>query len=127
MNEKSDQGMDQLERRISQESTLSHQSHIDAFTPEEQRKIIRRVDFRLVTTLGFMYCVSLMDRTNLGIAVVGGMGAGEFTLLWKMRSIHDADHLARPRPHSWRALSNHYTRLFPDIRYFTATGNGRAS
>ena len=71
-----DGGVHRLERRVSQESGLSDQSHIDAFTPEEQKKIIRRVDFRLVPTLGFMYCVSLMDRTNLGIAAVGGMGVG---------------------------------------------------
>ena len=41
---------------------------------EEQRRIVRKIDWRLVPTLGFMYCVSLMDRTNLGIAVVAGMG-----------------------------------------------------
>lgn len=52
-----------LEKRISQESHLSAQEHIDAFTPQQQQKIIRRIDFRLVTILGFMYCVSLMDRT----------------------------------------------------------------
>lgn len=40
-------------------------ARIDAFTPTEQRKIIRRIDRRLVLTLAFMYCVSLMDRTNL--------------------------------------------------------------
>jgi hypothetical protein len=71
-------GVQQLERSISQESHLSDQAHIDAFTPEEQKKIIRRIDFRLVTTLGFMYCVSLMDRTNLGIAAVGGMSFGKW-------------------------------------------------
>jgi hypothetical protein len=49
-------------------------ARVNRFTVVEQRKIIRRVDRRLVLTLGFMYCVSLMDRTNLGIAVVGGMG-----------------------------------------------------
>lgn len=49
-------------------------ARIEAFTPEEQRKIIRRIDRRLVLTLGFLYCVSLMDRTNTGIAVVAGMG-----------------------------------------------------
>ena len=65
-----------LEKRISQESHLSDREHIDAFTPEEQKKIIWRIDCRLVLTCGFMYCVSLMDRTNLGIAVVGGMGYG---------------------------------------------------
>jgi len=52
-----------LEKTISQESHLSAQEHIDAFTPAEQKKIIRRIDRRLVVTLGFMYCVSLMDRT----------------------------------------------------------------
>jgi hypothetical protein len=47
---------------------------LNAFTPEEKKKIIRKVDFRLIPTLGFMYCVSLMDRTNLGVAMVAGMG-----------------------------------------------------
>ncbi|KAG7138693.1 putative transporter like protein [Verticillium longisporum] len=43
------------------------------FTPEEQRKIIRRVDRRLVVIVGLMYCVSLMDRTNLSAAAIAGM------------------------------------------------------
>lgn len=44
------------------------------FTPAEQKRIIQRIDRRLVTTVGIMYCVSLMDRTNLGNAVIAGMG-----------------------------------------------------
>ena len=43
------------------------------FTPEEQKRIIRRLDYRLVTTAGVLYCISLMDRTNLGAAVIAGM------------------------------------------------------
>lgn len=39
----------------------------------EQKKIIRRVDLRLVVTVGVMYCVSLMDRTNLSAANIAGM------------------------------------------------------
>lgn len=39
-----------LERTESQESQWSDQAHIDAFTPEEQKKIIRRIDRRLVLT-----------------------------------------------------------------------------
>lgn len=74
-NEKVDD-LGHLEKSISQESHLSDQAHIDAFTPQQQKKIIRRIDIRLVLTLGFMYAVSLMDRTNLGIAVVAGMGVG---------------------------------------------------
>jgi hypothetical protein len=44
------------------------------FTPAEQKKIMRQVDRRLVLTVGAMYCVSLMDRTNLGAANIAGMG-----------------------------------------------------
>lgn len=47
---------------------------ITNFTAAEQKKIIRKVDMRLIPTLGFMYMVSLMDRTNLGVAMVAGMG-----------------------------------------------------
>lgn len=43
------------------------------FTEEEQKSIMKRVDRRLVTTVGLMYCVSLMDRTNLGAANIAGM------------------------------------------------------
>ena len=44
------------------------------FSPAEQKKIMRQVDRRLVLTVGAMYCVSLMDRTNLGAANIAGMG-----------------------------------------------------
>ncbi|KAM7204282.1 general substrate transporter [Naviculisporaceae sp. PSN 640] len=42
-------------------------------TPEEKKRIIRHVDRRLVLTVGALYCVSLMDRTNLGAASIAGM------------------------------------------------------
>ncbi len=45
---------------------------INAFTLKEQRKIYRRIDLRLVLTLGCMYMISLLDRTNLGAASVAG-------------------------------------------------------
>ncbi|RMZ80384.1 hypothetical protein DV738_g2781, partial [Chaetothyriales sp. CBS 135597] len=52
---------------------LSYDERITYFTPAEQKKIVWKIDVRLVLTLGIMYCVSLMDRTNLGIAAVAGM------------------------------------------------------
>lgn len=58
-NEKTD--AEQIERTVSAESNAAH---IAEFTPAEQRKIIHRIDRRLVTTLGFLYMCSLMDRTN---------------------------------------------------------------
>lgn len=45
----------------------------EEYTPEEQRKIIHRIDRRLIATTGIMYCVSLMDRTNLAAAALAGM------------------------------------------------------
>lgn len=44
----------------------------EEFTPKEQKKIIRRIDLRLVTMTGLAYCISLMDRTNLSMAAVAG-------------------------------------------------------
>ena len=45
---------------------------VDEFTPAEQKAIIHRIDRRLVITTGVMYCISLMDRTNLPSAVIAG-------------------------------------------------------
>ncbi|KAK2799987.1 hypothetical protein FQN51_006416 [Onygenales sp. PD_10] len=45
----------------------------EEYTYEEQRKIIHRVDRRLVSMCGLGYCISLMDRTNTSVAAVAGM------------------------------------------------------
>ncbi|KAL9120745.1 MAG: hypothetical protein Q9187_002698 [Circinaria calcarea] len=44
----------------------------ESYTYKEQREIIHRVDRRLVTMCGVMYCISLMDRTNLSAAAIAG-------------------------------------------------------
>ncbi|KAK1252004.1 hypothetical protein MKX08_003191 [Trichoderma sp. CBMAI-0020] len=44
------------------------------FTPQEQKKILRKVDWRLVPLLSFLYLVSFIDRGNLGNAKVAGLG-----------------------------------------------------
>lgn len=45
----------------------------EGFTAAEQKAIIRRVDRRLITTTGVMFCCCLMDRNNLGAASIAGM------------------------------------------------------
>lgn len=45
------------------------------YSPAEQSKIIHRVDRRLISTCGVLYCISLMDRTNLSAAALAGMTA----------------------------------------------------
>lgn len=39
---------------------------------EQQRSIMRRIDFRVTTITGAMFFISLMDRTNLGFASIAG-------------------------------------------------------
>jgi hypothetical protein len=48
------------------------------FSLQEQRKIVHRVDRRLVLTVGVLYCISLMDRTNLSAASIAGYVAEMF-------------------------------------------------
>lgn len=55
-----------------EKGALQHADVIASFSPTEQKKLIRRIDARLVITLGCLYCVSLLDRTNLGAASVAG-------------------------------------------------------
>ncbi|KAG2417820.1 hypothetical protein HFD88_000919 [Aspergillus terreus] len=45
----------------------------EEYSYEEQRKIIHRVDRRLVLICGLAYCISLMDRTNVSVAAIVGM------------------------------------------------------
>ncbi|KPI40618.1 putative transporter [Cyphellophora attinorum] len=41
--------------------------------PTHQKRVIRKIDLRLLPILGLMYSISLVDRTNLGLALVAGM------------------------------------------------------
>lgn len=47
----------------------------EEFTVPEQRKIIRKVDRRLLIVLGLMQAVSFIDRSNVSNAAVAGMTA----------------------------------------------------
>ncbi|KAL1959898.1 hypothetical protein VTO42DRAFT_566 [Malbranchea cinnamomea] len=47
----------------------------EEYSYEEQRKIVHRIDLRLVTICGLAYCISLMDRTNTSMAAIAGMNA----------------------------------------------------
>lgn len=54
------------------QSALDDPDYDEEYTRKEQRKIIHRIDRRLVTMTGLAYCVSLMDRTNLSAAAIAG-------------------------------------------------------
>lgn len=41
--------------------------------PERERKLWRKIDFRLVPMISFMYLFSFMDRGNIGNAKLEGL------------------------------------------------------
>lgn len=50
-------------------------NHVDCdeeYSVPEQRKIIHRIDRRLISMCGLAFCLSLIDRTNLSMAAVAG-------------------------------------------------------
>jgi hypothetical protein len=65
--------LEKADTSLTTDSERANEAAINALTPEEQKNVIWRIDRRLVVTLGFMYCVSLMDRTNTGILAITGM------------------------------------------------------
>jgi MFS family permease len=54
-------------------SPPSQHPHEFGIDEAHQKRVIRRIDMRLLPILGIMYSISLVDRTNLGLALVAGM------------------------------------------------------
>jgi hypothetical protein len=63
----------QVEPVESHKQMLNNIDNDPVYSYREQRKIIRRIDVRLIVMLGFLHTVSLIDRGNLGTASVAGM------------------------------------------------------
>lgn len=43
------------------------------FDPDEEKKLVRKIDCWLLPTIFLMYLLSYMDRTNIGNAKIAGM------------------------------------------------------
>lgn len=71
--ENPDQLADAKMMDIEKTSSVGAPGTVQCIASPDMRKVIRRVDRRLVVTAGFMYCVSLIDRANLGAANIAGM------------------------------------------------------
>lgn len=68
-------GIDQHDVKRPASATSTDHEIMAEWTEAEISKVKHRIDRRVVTTLGFMYCISLMDRTNLSAAAIAGMNA----------------------------------------------------
>ncbi|KAI1103751.1 MFS general substrate transporter [Jackrogersella minutella] len=67
--EKAEPDVEQVERQ----KTESTENVEEEFDEKEGKRILRRIDRRLVVMVGVLYCISLMDRTNLSAGAVSGM------------------------------------------------------
>jgi MFS family permease len=60
----------------SQIADLKHQRDVGTFvlpTPEEEKRIIRKLDARLIPLVFVLYSLAVLDRSNLGNAKLAGM------------------------------------------------------
>ncbi|KAJ8116472.1 hypothetical protein ONZ43_g4434 [Nemania bipapillata] len=56
-----------------EEARTTVSDEVEEYTDRKARKIIHKIDRRLLVTIGFMYCVSLIDRTNVSFAAIAGL------------------------------------------------------
>ncbi|KAK3072727.1 hypothetical protein LTR53_006309 [Teratosphaeriaceae sp. CCFEE 6253] len=42
-------------------------------SPEEERRILKKIDYRLVPVLSLLYLVAFIDRSNIGNAKIAGL------------------------------------------------------
>lgn len=54
-------------------SILTARQQEQVFDPKETKRILRKVDFRLVPVLALLYLLAFLDRSNIGNAKVAGM------------------------------------------------------
>ncbi|KAI0391180.1 major facilitator superfamily domain-containing protein [Xylariaceae sp. FL0594] len=66
--------IDHIEKAQSSEDHVSS-SHdeVDDLDERAAKRVIAKIDRRLLVTIGFMYCVSLIDRTNISAAAIAGL------------------------------------------------------
>ncbi|KAH8728708.1 SacI homology domain-containing protein [Phaeosphaeriaceae sp. PMI808] len=56
-------------RRISTSSARSY----ELYTPDEEKAVLKKLDRRLVSFMALLYCLSFLDRSNIGNARIAGL------------------------------------------------------
>lgn len=71
-----DTDAEKAEAQFEQSSRKSQDVNLPAeeqFDETEEKRILRKVDLRLITVTGILYCISLIDRANMSAANIAGM------------------------------------------------------
>ncbi|KAF5241408.1 hypothetical protein FANTH_9151 [Fusarium anthophilum] len=68
-----DQGISRLESEAYDPDLKKSPEVLVDWTPEEERKLVRKIDWRTIPYLSFVFGLSLLDRTNVSVAFIAGM------------------------------------------------------
>lgn len=76
MSEKAEHSAAHIDESNSMDQKYSPEHAPEVWDDSDPRmkKLLKKVDTRILIVLGIVYCISLLDRTNLGFAMVAGMG-----------------------------------------------------
>ncbi|KAL2057966.1 hypothetical protein ABVK25_001583 [Lepraria finkii] len=72
-NEKASPGLDPEKSSANDEPEAFTQSHQRHVVPEIERRVIRKLDFRVVPLVTALYVLAFLDRSNIGNARIAGM------------------------------------------------------
>lgn len=131
-NNYADERLEHVQREVSpssnEKSTSSENEELlSAWSLRDQRSLMRRVDVRLIPICGVMYCVSLLDRTNLSNANIAGLGK-ELSLAKVNGVDRYVSDLGSTSLHMRRLLIGvavyRCSGILYHIHYFSATGYG---
>ncbi|KAJ0277612.1 hypothetical protein COL940_007719 [Colletotrichum noveboracense] len=68
-----DKGSNFVHQEIAGELTPEDQAFIDNFPEYRKKRVMRKLDWRLVPLLGLLYLISFLDRANIGNAKIEGL------------------------------------------------------
>lgn len=62
-----------IHEETSHDLTPEDREFLDNFTDAQRKKVLRKVDWRLVPMLAFLYLIAFLDRANIGNAKIEGL------------------------------------------------------
>ncbi|KAJ3960887.1 hypothetical protein N0V92_002441 [Colletotrichum tropicale] len=68
-----DKGSDFVHQEVAGEFTPEDQAFLDNFPEDRKKRVMRKLDWRLVPLLGLLYLISFLDRANIGNAKIEGL------------------------------------------------------
>ncbi|KAF4808410.1 putative transporter [Colletotrichum siamense] len=68
-----DKGSDFVHQEVAGELTPEDQAFLDNFPEDQKKRVMRKLDWRLVPLLGLLYLISFLDRANIGNAKIEGL------------------------------------------------------